>query len=336
MPTPAPSVPFAELLRRFRALSVLVVGDVCLDRYVLGRATRLSREAPVPVLEWTREYCLPGEASNPALNIASLGAAPKLVALVGGDTAGRRLRSLLRQCAAADEHLVEDPDWLTTEKTRVLAEGLLVHPQQVARIDRSGTSPPSPEQLRELCERIEQLAPGVDAVLLSDYKHGAIGHAVIDCARDAAKRVGMPVTVDSQGDLLRFRGYDCVRCNRAEAEAVLGRPLLAEADFERELPQLHARVGCRGLVVTRDQAGLSLYSEADGYRHIPGVPVPVQDAVGAGDTVIAVLTLALAAGESLPVAARVANTAAALVVQHLGNAAPTPHELLRALGGRDG
>ncbi|MDP9381536.1 MAG: bifunctional ADP-heptose synthase [Chloroflexota bacterium] len=322
---------YGRLLERFRELTVAVVGDVCLDRYVFGRPTRLSREAPVPVLEWVREHCLPGAASNPALNLASLGATAFVVGVTGDDPASAELRELLRSRGARVDALIADPYRHTTEKTRILAEGLLVLPQQLARIDRSDKTPISPERERNLCERLQELSPLVDAFLVSDYKGGVVSDGVIECIRQTARERGVVATVDSQGDLYRFRGFDCVRCNRSEAESVLRRHLSTEDDFQRELPALCADVGCGSLVVTRDGDGASFYSHEEGYGYIPAVRVPVSDAVGAGDTFISLLTLVLACGEPLSLAAHVANRAAALVVQHVGNACPNPEELLRTL-----
>ena len=322
---------YRDLVQRFGRLHVLVVGDVCLDRYITGRPTRLSREAPVPVLEWQREYALPGAASNPALNIVALGAGASLVSLAGADEAGGELRRLLAEGGVDAQCMLVSEAHRTTEKTRVLAEGLLVVPQQVARIDRTDHSPVTPEQEALLCAHIAELAPTVDAILISDYRGSVISDAVIGAVREAASRYGRLTTVDSQGELYRFGSFDSVRCNQAEARSAFGVCLATEQDFEREMPGMLERVGSRRLVITREGDGISAYSREEGYHHVEGLHVRVADVVGAGDTVIAVLTLALAADEPLPVAAHVANQAAALVVQQVGNACPTPAELLHAL-----
>ncbi|MDQ3328348.1 MAG: bifunctional ADP-heptose synthase [Chloroflexota bacterium] len=322
---------YQDLLKQFRERTVVVVGDVCLDRYILGRPTRLSREAPIAVLEWSREYSLPGAASNPALNLVSLGARASVVGVTGVDSAAQELSDLLLARGAMTDGLVADPARRTTEKTRILAEGLLVLPQQMARIDRTDPSPLMAEREEDLCAMIRQLAPQADALLLSDYQGGVASATVIACVWEAARERGILTTVDSQGDLARFAGLDCVRCNRHEAEAVLGHSLTTEEAFRSALPELQKRVGCGILVITRDAEGVSFYSAEDGYGYIPSVPVPVADGVGAGDTFISVLTLVLASGGSLGRAAHVANRAAALVVQHVGNAYPSPEELLQIL-----
>ncbi len=328
----APERPYPELLQRFGAQTVLVVGDVCLDRYVFGKPTRLSREAPIAVLEWLREHSLPGAASNPALNLAALGSAAYIAGIVGDDPVGSELVALLSEQHVRTDALGVAVGRRTTEKTRLLAEGLLVLPQQLARIDRTEASPLTRRQERDLCDRIQRLAPYVDAFLISDYKGGVVTDTVVECVSGAARERGVIATVDSQGDLNRFSGFTCVRCNRAEAEAMLGRELRSEEEFARHLPELCGVVGCGAFVVTRDADGVSLYSQEDGYKHIPARRVPVADGVGAGDTFISVLTLALTCGEALPSAAYIANAAAAIVVQHVGNACPTREELLKMLG----
>lgn len=321
----------ALVVQRFRNARIAVVGDVCLDRYIFGSPSRMSREAPVVVLEWHREYTLPGEASNPALNIASLGGTAYMVGVIGTDAAAEELRTHLEARGAHSSYLVSDPGRRTTEKIRILAEGLWVLPQQQARIDKLDNSPLSTEVQEQLCENLRRLGSQVDAIVLSDYKHGVVNECIIKCAVEVARHNSLLLAVDSQGDLLRFAEFDCVRCNRPEAEAATGRSLESEADFQRELPVILDEVGCRGLVITRDGEGMSLYTHEDGYHYIPAYPVQVADAVGAGDTATSVLTLALVAGEKLPVAAYIANRAAALVVQHVGNACPTPDDLVRML-----
>jgi len=325
---PSHSLDFTALLDAMSRCEVLVLGDVCLDRYIMGRPTRLSREAPVAVLEWEREYSLPGEASNPALNIASLGARAHLVGWAGADAHGDELERLLQEKGVSTGGLFRGTNRATTVKTRVLASGLLTVPQQMARIDRTEAGPATPRERECVATLVESTAAQVDALLVSDYRHGFVDDALVRCVREAAQTHNKLTTVDSQGVLDRFAGFDYVRCNRHEAAAELGVELLEEGDYERELPKLAEKLGCRGLVVTRDADGMSHYSGEYGYERLRAVPVPVADGVGAGDTVIAVLTLALAAGATFPTAARAANAAAALVVQHVGNACPTPEALL--------
>jgi len=320
-----------DLITSFHRVSALVVGDVCLDRYIFGEPIRLSREAPVPVLEWRREYALPGAASNPALNLASLGAQVSLVGVVGDDSAAVELRELLDKHGVDSSHLVSSPERRTTEKTRILAEGLLSLPQQVARVDKVDREPLRSHQISDLNKNIKNKASEADVILVSDYRVGVVNPEVISSCLEASQYLDIPILVDSQGELSRFKGYKCIRCNRREAERSLGHKLETEADFEYVLPQAAKYLECDWLVVTRDSNGISAYSQDTGYVHVPGEKVTVVDVVGAGDTVIAVLALVMALGGDVATASFLANKAASLVVQKLGNACVSQHDLLQSL-----
>jgi len=319
------------VVRAWSGRKILVVGDVCLDEYQFGRPVRLSREAPVPVLEFTRRQVLPGAAANPALNVVRLGGQAAVVGVVGDDEAGQTLRNLLAGAGIDVCGLVVDPGRTTTLKMRVLAEGILRFPQQVARLDRVDRRPLSGPVRKRLLEAVADLAAWADAILVSDYRLGVVEERVPAAALAAARDVGRPVTVDSQGRLDRFAGYTLVRCNQAEAEAALGRPLGDEEAFRAGLGELLARLGAGAVVVTRGAEGLSVATPG-GYRHFPAANVSeVFDVTGAGDTVIAVLTLALVAGADPWQAADLANRAAGLVVRRIGNYAPAVAELLDAV-----
>ncbi len=321
----------AEIVRAWACRKVLVVGDVCLDEYQFGRPVRLSREAPVPVLEFTRRQVVPGAAANPALNVVRLGGRAAIVGVVGDDEPGKTLRGLLAEAGIDVGGLVVDPGRSTTLKTRILAEGILRFPQQVARLDRVDRQPiPAPVRDR-LLRAVAELATWADAVLVSDYRLGVVEGPVAASVLAAARASGRPVTVDSQGGLDRFAGYTLVRCNQAEAEAALGRPLHDEEEFRAGLFELLGRLGAGIVVVTRGADGVSV-AVPGAYRHFPAANVSeVFDVTGAGDTVIAVLTLALVAGADPWRAADLANRAAGLVVRRIGNYAPTAAELLDAL-----
>lgn len=311
---------------------VLVVGDLMLDEYLVGRAVRLSREAPVPVLEQTHSFALPGGACNPAHNVAALGSQAVLAGVIGDDPAGERLLAALRTAGVDPAGVLVDGSRPTTTKTRLVAESALRVPQHLARIDRLERRPLSHAVESALLERLEALAPGCDAILVSHYCSGAVTPAVADRARQLARQHACLATADAQADLARFAGFDLVKCNRAEAEAELGLALAGDADFERALARLLPRLGVRSLAVTRGADGLSALQQGQAAIHSPAVRVSdIYDVVGAGDTVVAVLTLALAAGLSLGVAAGLANAAAGLVVRKLGNAVVRREELARAL-----
>lgn len=315
-------------LPRLRGLDVLVLGDLVLDEYVVGRATRLSREAPVPVLEFRRRFFLPGGAANPAHNISALRSTAHQVGVVGDDESGRKLADHLEQAGIRAEGLVVDPGRPTTTKTRVLAEGTLVLPQQLVRIDRAQASPLGEEIVSRLVTHLEEECASASALLVSDYKLGVVNDQTIAAALRVSQERDIPLTVDSQGDLLKFRGFDVVKCNRREAEALFGRGLRQDSDYEEAGANLLADLGSAAVIITRGDEGMSVVSENRGNCHIPAANrSEVFDVTGAGDTVIAVVTLALAAGLDIVEAALLANYAAGLVVRKLGNATPSEEEL---------
>lgn len=322
----------SRLVARLAGRRVLVVGDMFLDEYLVGRAVRLSREAPVPVLERTHSFALLGGACNPAHNVVALGSQAVMAGVVGDDAAGQRLLHALQAAGIDPAGVVVDSSRPTTTKTRLVAESALRAPQHLARIDSIERRSLDTPAEAVLLERLEALAPGCDAVLVSHYRSGVVTPAVADRVRQLARQHRLITVADAQADLARFAGFDLVKCNRAEAESELGQALAGEADFERALAHLLPRLGVEHLVVTRGSEGMSSLQRGRTVAHSPAVPVgDVYDVVGAGDTVVAVLALALAAGVSLGIAAHLANAAAGLVVRRLGNAVVRPAELVEAL-----
>ncbi len=308
---------------------ILIVGDLVLDEYLIGRVSRLSREAPVPVLEQTRAEYMPGGAANPAANVQSLGSQAIMAGVLGADDAGRRLRELLAQRGVDLAGVITDPDRPTTQKTRIVAEGAYVFAHHLARVDRLSREPVSGDRERHLCDRIATLTPGVDAVLVSDYRLGVVTPAVVATVREEARRHGVLTTVDTQGNLAAFRGFDLVRCNAQEAAGYLGRALHTDGDFEEALRELVAGLDARMALISRGASGLSFITPEGEVRHLPASNrTQVFDVTGAGDTLIAVVTLALAAGLDLPTAAALGNRAAGIAVTRLGNVAVRPDEVL--------
>lgn len=314
---------------------ILVVGDLFLDEYLIGRAARLSREAPIPVLEFEERRQLPGGGANPSVNVVSLGGRVTQVGVVGADDAGRRLTALLDTAGIGVEGVVVDPGRPTTTKTRIVSRGSLRFPQQVARMDRVDRRALSPETEAQLVTRVKGLARQADAILVSDYRSGLVTPAIVEAVRHAQGGQRL-ACVDSQGRLGCFAGFDLAKCNHHEAEEYIGRmtgqrfALETEQDFEEAMAQLRRELRVGTLLITRGPDGLSLCSDA-GYAHLAAANrSEVFDVTGAGDTVVAVATLALAAGQDSLVAARLANYAAGLVVRKLGVAAPSPDELVWA------
>lgn len=311
---------------------VLVVGDLILDEYLIGRATRLSREAPVPVLERTRRRVVPGGAANPAVNIARLEGRAIAVGVIGDDQAGRELQDAL-VCAGVDvAGVVVDPSRPTTTKTRILAEGSFVHGQHLARIDHVDRRPLSAAVEAQLLDHLSRLAHEAGAILISNYRNGVVTDRLIAHCLALKAQHGLALLVDSQGDLARFRAFDLVKCNRAEAEAELGRPFPLDKKARAEfLATLRARCRAGAVVVTLGGEGMAWLDEEGYGTAAPPRRATVFDVTGAGDTVIAVLTLAHLAGLPLAEACHLANAAAGLVVQVLGNYAPTRAEIAAVL-----
>jgi rfaE bifunctional protein kinase chain/domain len=312
-----------QAVARLAGHRVLVVGDLVLDEYLTGRPARISREAPVMVLDVLRQEERAGSAGNPAANIVALGSQATLVGALGRDAAGERLEDHLRRLGAEGRGLIHLPECATATKTRILAQGFtggLHGLQQVLRLDRV---PPLPAGVSAHCaQRLAELAPEHDVVLLSDYRGGVVEA----CTIQAARASGRPIAVDSQGDLRRFRGVDLVKINQAEAHRALdGADLLTHGEA------LRSELELRYLAVTLGPEGMLVFGDGPA-AHIPAVGASeVFDVTGAGDTVIAVLTLGLVAGLPIHTAATLASAAASVVVRRLGVATASPAEVLQAL-----
>jgi rfaE bifunctional protein kinase chain/domain len=319
-------------LPRLANRSVLVIGDIFLDEYISGQATRLSREAPIPVLEFAGRRYVPGGAANPSNNIVALEGMAYQVGVIGDDEAGQTLLAKLKEAGIDTTAVVTDPSRPTTTKTRIVAQGSLRFPQQLARIDHLDRRPVAGQVEKAIVSHLETLVPRVDAVLISDYRTGVASEAVVVASLRLARQHGKLATVDSQGNLHKFSGFDLVKCNQREAEAVLGRALSSEHDFQEAHEQLLTELEVEAILITRGPEGMSLLGRDQPYAHIPAANVSeVFDVTGAGDTVIAVTTLALAADLDLLSAGHLANYAAGLVVRKLGNATATPEELAWAI-----
>lgn len=317
-----------EVLTGFQGKRVLVVGDLILDEYQVGRPTRISREAPVLILEYERRYALPGGGTNPARNLSSLGAEALMVGIVGDDDAGNELRGLLVAAGVRTDGIVVDRERATITKTRILAQDRDIVRQQVVRMDRLPRSAPSAETVQRLVDFLENEAPQVDAVLLSDYKNGVISPRVVEACTRLARQHDKLLTADSQGDLHRFRGFGLVKANQAETAATLGCELDCDESFDGACRRLLEELDAKMVMITRGANGMSVMESGGRPTHIPVVNrSEVFDVTGAGDTAIAVATLALAAGARAVSAAHLANYAAGLVVRKIGNATTTIDEL---------
>lgn len=314
---------------------VLVIGDVILDEYLIGRATRLSREAPIPVLEFEARELIPGGAANPAANIVALGSTAVQIGVIGSDNEATALRQVLQARGIDTSALVVDGSRPTTVKTRVMAHMGLRFAQQVARLDRVDRTPLTDAVERQIRTLIQSSVADADAILISDYHNGLITHVLVDAVRAlAAERPQPPLlTADAQGQLDKYAGFALVKCNADEARAFLHRDLETDAEFAAaavELRQTLALTRC--MVITRGADGATLAAADDTAVHCPApTTTEVYDTVGAGDTAVAVLTLALIAGAPERNATMLANYASGLVVRRVGNYAPSAAELHAAI-----
>ncbi len=324
-------MPLASLIPQLAGQRVIVLGDVILDEYLIGRATRLSREAPIPVLEFEERRLIPGGAANPAANIAALGSTAVQIGVVGADSEGEALGQILRERGIEAALITNGRP--TTVKTRIMAHMGLRFPQQVARLDRVTREPIPPEIEQALRESLAARISRADALLLSDYHVGMLTVELVTAVRKLTEMTDIPLTADAQGDLDKYAGFAVVKCNADEARDYLRRDLVTDADFAAAAAELCQTLGLTGgMVITRGGDGATV-ATADGVTtHCPAPAITdVYDTVGAGDTAIAVITLAVAAGASLTDATRLANYASGLVVRRVGNYAPTPDELTEAV-----
>lgn len=310
---------------------ILVLGDVILDEYLTGRAQRMSREAPIPVLEFESRKFIPGGAANPAVNIVSLGSEVVQVGIIGSDDAATHLREQLDERGIDITGLVIDASKPTTLKTRILAQMGLRFPQQIARIDTISRQPIGQFIEAALIQRLQTHVGNVNAVLISDYQNGLLTSSLISLVKQVASG-RVPIIVDAQGALDKYHGVDIVKCNADDAAQFLNATLRDDDDFAEASRELASRLMTKvAVVITRGADGATIASDEE-IAHIGSSAVSdVFDTVGAGDTWIAVLTLAYGAGASLPDAAMLANYASGIVVRHVGNYTPSQDELLQAL-----
>jgi D-beta-D-heptose 7-phosphate kinase/D-beta-D-heptose 1-phosphate adenosyltransferase len=309
--------------------TVLCVGDLMLDEFVYGEVSRVSPEAPAPVIAVRRSETDIGGAGNVARNIAALGARCILVGLVGEDDAGMSLQAMLAPESLIECVLVRDPTRPTTRKVRFVSEQFSTH---MLRADWELASPASADIEQKLIEAILPLLPRVGIVLLSDYAKGTLTARVIRNVIDAARRLGKPIMVDPKSaNLAIYRGATLLKPNRREFAAATRSRADTDRDIAEAAQQIMQLADCEAVLVTQGEHGMTLVRRGSGAVHVPGHPVRVRDVSGAGDTVAAVLAVVLAAGADWEGALRLANAAAAVAVGKIGVAAVTLAELRRRI-----
>lgn len=314
-----------ENLRR----KVLVIGDVGVDRYTIGLVERISPEAPVPIVLVQDEQFKLGLAANVADNVQALGGTPFLVGVVGADRAAQDFRSLLQNAGIAPGHLVEDASRRTVLKERVVSDR-----QQLLRVDYESGHAVEEAVSRRILETVEALLPQADAAILEDYAKGLLSEALVGEVFRKAAKAGKPVFVDpnAKTPLKHYQGATVLTPNTKEAETLSGTRIHDERSLVVAGERILGETGARHVVITRGKEGMAIFSEnGASVRLIPTYAREVYDVSGAGDTVISVLTLAMAGGATIEEAAVLGNLAAGVEVGKRGTATVTPEEIEHAL-----
>ncbi|HMI30257.1 MAG TPA: bifunctional ADP-heptose synthase [Candidatus Limnocylindrales bacterium] len=332
-PAPIPSrESLLDLVDRFRRRKVAVIGDLVLDEYWVGRSSRISREAPVLILEHEEDRGLPGGAANAAMNVRALGGAPLVVGRVGGDPAGASLARALRQSGLSTAWLHKDGRGGTIVKTRILAGSSHAARQQIVRLDRGHTEPLSRAAERKLMSAARKAVRGADAVLLSDYGYGVLSRAMRRAAIADARRGKVPIVVDSRYDLASYRGATLLTPNEHEVQDAMHLPSLRASALKRAGDSLVNDGGARAVWITRGSDGMLLFERGGLSLNVSIVgSSDVADVTGAGDAVSATAALALSVGASQLAAAILATYAASVVVMKRGTATVSREELRSAI-----
>ena len=316
-------------IRRFSDTKILVVGDIILDKFVWGDVTRISPEAPVPVVEVTQETKRLGGAANVLNNIASLGGHPILCGVVGEDRAGGEIVERIRDLGLPVEGVVPVNDRPTSVKSRVVA-----HNQQVVRFDRESRKRIQPEGVHRILDFVKQVRSEVHAIIVADYGKGVISEGMMEGLRSLVWDSEIIIGVDPKtGNFASYKGIDTITPNHYEAGAYCGMEIHDEHTLLEAGRRMLETLEAGSVLITQGKDGMTLFERNGEATHIPTVARKVFDVTGAGDTVISTLCMGLAAGMDLKSAAVVANYAAGIVVGELGTSTVTVDELHRAING---
>ncbi len=312
--------------------SILVIGDVVADVYVDGRISRISREAPVLILEKAGEKVVAGGAANVVANAATLGAQVYAIGVIGDDTHAESLRNILKKLGVHTEGLVRDKSRPTISKTRIIAGGRATVSQQIVRIDEESKEPLSKKVEAELLTKIDKILPKVDGIVMSDYGSGTITANARKLITRYAGKQKLPGIVDSRYNIGDFAGVGYIKQNDSELGAFVGRQLNTVTDLIEAATQLLTKLNVDGVLITRGEKGMSLFERNGATHHIPvSDKSEVYDVSGAGDTCVAAFLLALTAGAQPALAAKLANIASGIAVRKMGTSTVGAKELIAAL-----
>lgn len=316
-----------EIIQNFSRQNIIVLGDLMLDEFIWGEVRRISPEAPVPVVEVKRESWHLGGAGNVVSNLLALGAQASPIGLIGDDAAGHRLRQGFAERQASTAGLITDSSRPTTVKTRIVA-----HSQQMLRADREDRTPISATNEEQVSAAFQQALSTASAVIISDYDKGLLTPSLLQTAITVTQAQGKQVCLDPKiKNFLHYRRVNVITPNQLEAERAANLEILDDASLRTAAQRIREMLACQNVLITRGEHGMSLLAKDDSLTTIPTVAREVYDVTGAGDTVIATLTLALAAGAELYEAALLANHAAGVVVGKVGTATLSQPELLASL-----
>jgi D-beta-D-heptose 7-phosphate kinase/D-beta-D-heptose 1-phosphate adenosyltransferase len=312
-----------SFISKFPDARIMVIGDLMVDEYIWGNVSRISPEAPVPVVSVTSESLRLGGAGNVVNNIHTLGGKVLLTGVVGNDEMGRKVIHDLRKMGLETKGIIVEPERVTTVKTRIIAQH-----QQVVRYDREITRPIQPENIQQILSLLEAGIHELDAVLVSDYGKGVICETLMEGVRSLTQKEGKILAVDPKvKNFPFFREVSIITPNHYEAAEAAGRWILNEEDLLAVGHTLLMRLQAKSVLITRGEKGMTLFQNNGEVTHIPTMAKEVYDVTGAGDTVISVLTLAMASGASAKQAAILSNIAAGIVVGEVGTATTKTSEL---------
>jgi D-beta-D-heptose 7-phosphate kinase/D-beta-D-heptose 1-phosphate adenosyltransferase len=319
-----------RFLSRIGQISALVIGDLMLDEYLWGKTERISPEAPVQVVDISREDLRLGGAGNVINNLMTLGCQVHVAGVLGDDADGRLLRRLLEEKSVGIQGVLMAADRTTSRKTRILASN-----QQMLRIDRESQNSISQETEVRLADHVRKVADGFQVILVSDYLKGVLTERLLSEIIAIGREKGIPVVVDPKGnDFRKYRGATLLTPNRKEAQTASHIPIVDEASLLRAGRSLAEALDLEALVLTRSEEGMTLFPRGGEEIHLPTEAREVYDVSGAGDTVLAMMGLGLAGGLSLEESARLANVAAGIVVGKVGTSTVTPGEIMEVVGRR--
>lgn len=322
---------YHDALSGMQGRDILVIGDMVADIYLDGRISRISREAPVLVLEQVGEKVVAGGAANVVNNIATLGGKVHAVGLVGADKSADGLREILAANGADVRGLIADDSRPTISKTRIIAGGRATVSQQIVRIDRESKAPMAPAIEAELRAYIKSILPTVEGVVISDYGSGTVTEGLQSLLIDYCRAHDIPSIVDSRYAVRRFCGIGYVKQNDAEIAAAMGRELVTTEDIVAAAEELRQELAAKGVLVTRGELGMVLVEHGAVHEIPVSDKSEVFDVSGAGDTCVAAVILALAAGIAPATAARLSNIASGIAVRKLGTSTVSVRELAEAI-----